>query len=116
MGANDHVKMKERISRCLPKEGEWSPNGELLIEDVADFPCLSQILRGEIGASEYGMGGRIGLFIQHGRLTACVNFPAMQVVAFVVLGSLRDALCDLEAKIDSEGVQWRPESKNGKKK
>lgn len=95
--------------------GEHRP-GCLSIPDAAEFPCLTALLdRIPAGSPKGTRPGAVTLFIQDGRLTACVTCPALGRRAFVALDAMSDVLCVLEKCVQENILEWRPEKRDGRK-
>lgn len=94
--------------------GHVDGTGSLDIPDAAEFPKLTAMLtRLPTSGASVTKPGAVTLFIQDGRLTACVSYPAMASRAFVALDGYGDALWGLEKALASRSVKWGPEKKKG---
>lgn len=96
------------------EEGEMhaATGASVSIPDAAEFPKLVALM-GTLpkGASGFAKTGAVTLFVQEGRLTACVSFPAAGLRAFVALDCLGDCLVILEKALSDGDLNWGKEKK-----
>ena len=89
-------------------------DGELRIDDLEAYPLLRQLL-GEVPAGAKGAKpGRLAFFVQNGRLTACLSYPALVAVAFVALEGFQDAITRIEAKLAEGSIEWQEDKPKGR--
>lgn len=94
-----------RSTRRTRSSKAW--DGVLQIDDVEAYPLLRQLL-GELPAGAKGAKpGRLAFFVQNGRLTACLSYPALVAVAFVALDGFQDALTRIETKLAEGSIEWQ---------
>ncbi len=80
--------------------------------DLAMFPTLIEFLfstRWEDGTSR--LPGTLLIFMDGGRLKACLSDRDQGLVAFVTGGSTSELLSASERLLDDEGADWRPQRK-----
>lgn len=96
--------------------GPARADGRVAIDDVDAYPMLTSLLT-ELpkGAAKGAKSGRVALFVQDGRLTACLTVPSMVAVAFVALEDFSRAFPTIENALREGSIDWREDRSLGRK-
>lgn len=105
---------------ALADRRERGPDGagtDAGISDREAYPKLCELLTVLPPGSKGITVGRIGIFVQHSKLTCVLSYPAISGCAFIALDGFQDALTKIERKMQCRDVEWRTDKpKTGYKK
>lgn len=98
-----------------PARGRGNGNGKPVPPSISDadaFPALTTVLTVLPGGAPRGAKlGRVNLFYNRGRLTACVSVPGKGVCAFYSADGFADVIVRLESALQAHKLEWQEDVK-----
>lgn len=108
---NNPCKVKAPTVRVQPRRSVVRGDDSGLADcGGQDFPALMSILCAVPAGSKVKQTGKVKLWVQNGKLTCCVTYPAQRAVTFLTIADVRDVLAEIEAHVANEGLEWKEDN------